>query len=185
MEFVKEFATFLHEKNIIKFGDFTLASGKKSQYYIDLRLVASYPHEFRKMVKHLQNKISDEIGFDNFHSLVSVPTGGLVVASSLATEIVKPLIYVRNKPKEHGTSQSIEGVICQDMKLLMIDDVATTGDSIVNSIKILKKSGLKITDAFVIIDRSEGDAITALKNEGVKLHSLVDINQIINEIPKK
>ena len=63
MEFVKEFATFLHEKNIIKFGDFTLASGKKSQYYIDLRLVASYPHEFRKMVKQLQNRISDEIGF--------------------------------------------------------------------------------------------------------------------------
>jgi len=185
MEFVKEFATFLHEKNIIKFGDFTLASGKKSQYYIDLRLVASYPHEFRKMVKQLQNKISDEIGFENFHSLVSVPTGGLVVASSLATEIVKPLIYVRNKPKEHGTSQSIEGVIYQDMKLLMIDDVATTGDSVVNAIKILKKSGLTITDAFVIIDRSEGDAITALKSEGVKLHSLVDIEQIINEIPKK
>ena len=71
------------------------------------------------------------------------------------------------------------------MKLLMIDDVATTGDSVVNAIKILKKSGLKITDAFVIIDRSEGDAITALKSEGVKLHSLVDIEQIINEIPKK
>ena len=60
MEFVKEFATFLHEKGIIKFGDFTLASGKKSQYYIDLRLVASYPHEFRKMIKQLQNKISDD-----------------------------------------------------------------------------------------------------------------------------
>ena len=64
MEFVKEFATFLYEKGIIKFGDFTLASGKKSQYYIDLRLVASYPHEFRKMVKHLQNRISDKIGLE-------------------------------------------------------------------------------------------------------------------------
>jgi len=185
MEFVKEFATFLHEKTIIKFGDFTLSSGKKSQYYIDLRLVASYPHEFRKMIKHLQNKISDEIGFENFHSLVSVPTGGLVVASSLAIEIVKPLIYVRNKPKEHGTSKSIEGVVCQDMKLLLIDDVATTGDSIVNAIKIVKEVGMKITDAVVVIDRSDGDAIDALKAEGVKLHSLMDIKQIINEIPKK
>ena len=137
------------------------------------------------MVKHLQNRISDKIGLENFHSLVSVPTGGLVVASSLATEIVKPLIYVRNKPKEHGTSQSIEGVICKDMKLLMIDDVVTTGDSVINAIKMLKESGMKITDAFVIIDRSEGGATTALKYEGVKLHSLVDIEQIINEIPKK
>ena len=185
MEFVKEFATFLHEKGIIKFGDFTLASGKKSEYYIDLRLVASYPHIFRKMVKQLQNKISDEIGFENFDSLVSVPTGGLVVASSLASEIVKPLIYVRNKPKDHGTSQSIEGVICQDMKLLMIDDVATTGDSVVNAIKVLKESGMKVTDAFVVVDRSDGGASTALELEGVKLHSLVDIAKIINEVPKK
>jgi orotate phosphoribosyltransferase len=51
MEFVKEFATFLHRNGIIKFGDFTLASGKKSSYYVDLRLVPSYPQEFRKMVK--------------------------------------------------------------------------------------------------------------------------------------
>jgi len=185
MEFVKEFATFLDEKGIIRFGDFTLSSGKKSQYYIDLRLVASYPHEFRKMIKQLQNMISNEIGFENFHSLVSVPTGGLVIASSLAIEIVKPLIYVRNKPKEHGTSQSIEGVTCKDMKLLMIDDVATTGDSVINAIKILKQSGMKITDAFVIIDRSDGVASIALKNEGVKLHSLMKIEHVINEISKK
>ena len=50
MEFVKEFAIFLHQNDIIKFGDFTLASGKKSSYYIDLRLVASFPHIFRKMI---------------------------------------------------------------------------------------------------------------------------------------
>ena len=57
MEFVKEFATFLHQKGIIKFGDFTLASGKKSSYYVDLRLVPSYPHQFRTMIKYLQNNI--------------------------------------------------------------------------------------------------------------------------------
>ena len=66
MEFVKEFATFLHQKGIIKFGDFTLASGKKSSYYVDLRLVPSYPQEFRKMVKYLENEIAQNIGLDNF-----------------------------------------------------------------------------------------------------------------------
>ena len=107
MEFVKEFATFLHENDIIKFGDFTLASGKDSSYYIDLRLVPSFPHQFRKMIKNLQNLIIEKTGLDNFDSLASVPTGGLVVTSALAIEIVKPLIYVRNKPKEHGTTKSI------------------------------------------------------------------------------
>ncbi|PIN97434.1 MAG: orotate phosphoribosyltransferase, partial [Nitrosopumilus sp. CG10_big_fil_rev_8_21_14_0_10_33_7] len=55
MEFIKEFSAFLHQKEIIKFGDFTLASGKKSSYYVDLRLVPSYPHQFRIMIKNLQN----------------------------------------------------------------------------------------------------------------------------------
>ena len=114
MEFVKEFTTFLYKNDIIKFGDFTLTSGKNSSYYIDLRLVPSYPHQFRKMIKNLQNLIIEKTGLDNFDSLASVPTGGLVVASALAIEVVKPLIYVRNKPKEHGTTKSIEGKYLQE-----------------------------------------------------------------------
>ena len=61
MGFVKEFATFLYEKKIIRFGDFTLTSGTKSPYYIDLRLVPSFPHEYRKMIKGLQNLIAEEM----------------------------------------------------------------------------------------------------------------------------
>ena len=177
MGFVKEFATFLYEKKIIKFGDFTLASGKKSPYYIDLRLVPSFPHEYRKMIKGLQNLIAEDIGYENFHSLVSVPTGGLVVAASLATEIVKPLIYVRKQVKEHGTGKAVEGVTCHDMKLLMIEDVITSGDSVINAIKSIKEEKMVITDAYAIVDRMEG-ATHALQAEGVKLHSLLTINDI-------
>ena len=177
MELVKEFATFLFEKKIIRFGDFTLASGNKSPYYIDLRLVPSYPHEYRKMIKGLQNLIAEDIGFENFHSLVSVPTGGLVVAASLATEIVKPLIYVRKQAKEHGTGKSVEGVTCQNMKLLMIEDVVTSGGSIINAIKSIKEEKMIVTDAYAIVDRMEG-ATQALRDEGVKLHSLLTINDI-------
>lgn len=177
MEFVKEFATFLHQNGIIKFGNFTLSSGKSSPYYIDLRLVPSYPHQFRKMVKNLQDLISEEIGFDNFNSLASVPTGGLVIASALAIETVKPLIYVRTKPKEHGTSKLIEGHIQQGMKVIMIDDVATTGGSMINGIKLLKKEGIIVKDAYVILNRLEG-AKKGLELEGVKMHQLTDIIEI-------
>ena len=177
MEVVKEFATFLFEKKIIRFGDFTLASGNKSPYYIDLRLVPSYPHEYRKMIKGLQNSIAEDIGFENFHSLVSVPTGGLMVAASLATEIVKPLIYVRKQAKEHGTGKAVEGVTCQDMKLLMIEDVVTSGGSVINAIKSIKEEKMVVTDAYAIVDRMEG-ATQALQAEGVKLHSLLTINDI-------
>ena len=177
MEFVKEFATFLHQKGIIKFGDFTLASGKKSSYYVDLRLVPSYPIEFRKMVKYLENQIGEDIGLDNFESIFSVPTGGLVIASALAIETVKPLIYVRSKPKDYGTSKSVEGKIHDDMKVVMIDDVATTGGSVVNAIKSLKEVNIPVKDAYVIVNRMEG-ADEALLELGVKMHSILNILQI-------
>ena len=179
MEFVKEFATFLYKNGIIQFGNFTLTSGKNSSYYIDLRLVPSYPHQFRKMVKNLQNLIIEKTGLDNFDSLVSVPTGGLVVASALAIEVVKPLIYVRNKPKEHGTTKSIEGKTSAGMKVVMVDDVATTGTSVLNGIKQLKESGLMISDVYVIINRLEG-ADKALDDMGVQIHQLTDILEITN-----
>lgn len=177
MDFVKEFSTFLFENKIIQFGDFTLASGKKSSYYVDLRLVPSYPHEFRRMVKYLQNEIINDVGLDNFDSLVSVPTGGLVITSALAIETVKPLIYVRSKPKDYGTSKSVEGKIKEGMKVVMVDDVATTGGSVLNGIKSLKDSKIKIEDAYVIVNRMEG-ADEALKEQGVTLHSLLTVMQI-------
>jgi len=177
MEFVKEFAIFLHQNGIIKFGDFTLASGKKSSYYVDLRLVPSYPLEFRKMVKYLENDIAQNIGLDEFDSIVSVPTGGLVIASALAIETVKPLIYVRNKPKGYGTSKSVEGKIHDGMKVLMIDDVATTGGSVANAIKSLRESNISIKDVYVIVDRMEG-ANDALAELGVKIHSVLSILEI-------
>jgi len=177
MDFVKEFTTFLFKNDIIKFGDFTLASGKKSSYYVDLRLVPSYPHEFRKMVKYLENEIMQDIGLEKFDSIVSVPTGGLVIASALAIETVKPLIYVRSKPKDYGTSKSVEGKIHDKMKVVMIDDVATTGGSVINAIKSLKEVNITINDAYVIVNRMEG-ANEALSELGVKMHSILDILQI-------
>jgi orotate phosphoribosyltransferase len=152
-------------------------SGKHSSYYVDLRLVPSYPIEFRKMVKYLENQIGEDIGLDNFDSIVSVPTGGLVIASALAIETVKPLIYVRSKPKDYGTSKSVEGKIHDGMKVVMIDDVATTGGSVVNAIKSLKEVNIPVKDAYVIVNRMEG-ADEALLELGVKMHSILNILQI-------
>lgn len=177
MEFVKEFAIFLYKNNIIKFGNFTLASGKNSPYYIDLRLVPSYPHQFRKMIKNLQSLIDKKTGLENFDALVSVPTGGLVIASALAIETVKPLIYVRNKSKEYGTSKLIEGKLSSNMKLVMIDDVATTGNSILNGIKQLQEAGSIISESYVIVNRLE-NANKAMDSVGVKLYQLTDILEI-------
>ena len=184
MDFVKEFATFLYQNGAIKFGNFKLSSGKESPYYIDLRLVPSFPHQFRKMIKTLQNSISEKIGFENFDCVASVPTSGLVIASALAIEIVKPLIYIRQKPKEYGTENVIEGKMSKGARVLLVDDVATTGLSLINAIKPLKNEGMIVTDAFTIINRFEG-AREALASENIRLYEITDIITLATTLYKE
>ena len=179
MGFVKEFAIFLQESGAIKFGNFKLSSGKESAYYVDLRLVPSFPHQFRKMVKSLQNLISEKIGLDSFDYIASVPTSGLVIASALAIETAKPLIYIRQKPKDYGTSSLIEGKISEGSRVVLVDDVGTTGHSLLNAIKALKDAKIIIDSAFVIVNRLEG-AKENLEAEKVKLYEITDILEISN-----
>ena len=110
-------------------------------------------------------------------SIVSVPTGGLVVASALAFETVKPLMYVRSRPKEHGTSKSVEGVAVRRARALMIDDVATTGGSIAGAVRLIRENGIRVSDAHVVIDRMEG-AEQSLEELGVRMHSVLNVLQI-------
>ena len=183
MEFVKEFATFLYQNGAIKFGNFKLSSGKDSPYYIDLRIVPSFPHQFRKMIKMLQSLISEKIGLDNFDCIASVPTSGLVIASALAIETVKPLIYIRQKPKDYGTENVIEGKIVDGSRVLLVDDVGTTGLSLLNAVKALRASKMVVTDAFTIINRFEG-ARELLASENVKLYEITDIIEISSILQK-
>ncbi len=181
MDFVKEFAIFLQESGAIKFGNFKLSSGKESAYYVDLRLVPSFPHQFRKMVKSLQNLISEKIGLDNFDYIASVPTSGLVIASALAIETVKPLIYIRQKPKDYGTGSLIEGKIPKGSKVVLVDDVGTTGHSLLNAVRALKDAKIAVDSAFVIVNRLEG-ARENLENEKIKLYEITDILAISNAL---
>lgn len=181
MGFVKEFAIFLQESGAIKFGNFKLSSGKESAYYVDLRLVPSFPHQFRKMVKSLQNLISEKIGLDSFDYIASVPTSGLVIASALAIETLKPLIYIRQKPKDYGTSSLIEGKIPEGSRVVLVDDVGTTGHSLLNAIKALKDAKIIVDSAFVIVNRLEG-AKENLETEKVKLYEITDILEISNAL---
>jgi len=94
---------------------------------------------------------------------------------------VKPLIYVRSKPKDYGTSKSIEGKIWEGLKAVMIDDIATAGGAVVNGIKSLTEAKIKVEDAYVIVNRMEG-AVEALKEQGVTLHSITNVMQITKSL---
>jgi orotate phosphoribosyltransferase len=181
--FVLEMALFLLKSDSLKFGLYTLASGKQSPYYIDLRILQSFPRYFRLTIIALRDLISREIGSD-FDSLGSIPTSGLIFASALGYEMLKPLIYVRKESKMYGRRKMVEGYLRPGDKVLLVDDVATTGTSLSYTIKVIRENGAIVKDAVAIISRLEG-AEEKLQKMGVRLIAIATINDLINALYDK
>ena len=178
-DFVFQFASFLLKSNSLRFGVFTLASGKQSAYYIDLRVLSSFPGYFRLGIRSLKDVVAEKVG--QFDIFASVPTSGLVFGSALAYEMNKPFIYVRKDPKTYGTNKMIEGFLQPGSKVVMVDDVATTGTSISNAVEIIRANGGIVEDVVALVDRHEG-AEDKLKKIGIKLNAVAGINDIVNAL---
>lgn len=181
--FVSEIASFLLKSNALQFGVFKLASGRESSYYIDLRIIVSFPKHFRLTIGALRETLTNQIGLD-FDSLGSIPTSGLVFCSALAYEIAKPLIYIRKEQKGHGISKMIEGYLKPGTKVLLVDDVATTGISVSYAVEVIRSNGGIIENVLAIVSRLEG-AEEKLKKMGVNLISVTTINEIVNVLNNK
>jgi orotate phosphoribosyltransferase len=180
-DFVSEFALFLLKSNSLRFGVFTLASGKQSAYYIDLRVLPSFPEYFRLAIQALRDTVVEKVGL--FDTLASLPTSGLVFGSALAYEMNKPFIYARREPKAYGTGNMIEGFLKPGSRIIVVDDVATTGTSVSDAVKIIRANGGIVEDVVALVDRLEG-AENKLKNRGVKLSTVTGINDIVNTLYK-
>jgi orotate phosphoribosyltransferase len=180
-DFVFEFASFLLKSNSLKFGVFTLASGKQSAYYIDLRMLPSFPGYFRLVINALKDTITRKVG--NFDIIASVPTSGLVFGSALAYEMNRPFIYARIQPKGYGTEKFVEGFLKPGSKVVIVDDVATTGTSVSRAAEIMRANGGIVEDVVALVDRHEG-AEDKLRKMGIKLSVVADINEIVNALYK-
>jgi orotate phosphoribosyltransferase len=180
-DFVLQFASFLLKSNSLRFGVFTLASGKQSAYYIDLRVLPSFPGYFRLGISALKDMVTEKIG--RFDTFASVPTSGLVFGSALAYEMNKPFIYVRKEPKAYGINKMIEGFLEPGSKIIIVDDVATTGTSLSSAVEIIRANSGIVEDVVALVDRHEG-AEDKLKKMGVKLSAVTGINDIVNTLYK-
>ncbi|MDH5443432.1 MAG: orotate phosphoribosyltransferase [Hadesarchaea archaeon] len=170
-------AVLLHKLNAIQFGEFVLASGKTSPYYVDLRLAPSYPDLFNKLANLCVDLIKREIDRP-IYKFAGVPHAGLSLATLVSFKLKSPLIFVRKEKKTHGRMKMVEGLLERGDRVVLIDDLATTGGSILDAANAIRAEGGVVEDAVVILDREEG-AKKMLEANNVHLHACMGIGAVV------
>ncbi len=176
-----EICRILNKIGALQFGAFKLSSGKISPYYIDLRIVPSFPDAFHKVCDFYVNFIKNEIGVKNFERIAGIPVAGIPFASLIAYNLRKPFLYIRKGVRLHGRQKRIEGILAPGDRILIIDDLITTGLSLRKAAKVLTAEGGVVTDALVLLDREEGGR-EKLEKSGIELHALLNISEIVNKL---
>ncbi|MDE1857469.1 MAG: orotate phosphoribosyltransferase [Thaumarchaeota archaeon] len=161
----------------LRFGKFTLASGKSSSYYVDLRVVPSDPEAYQLAVTAYLTVLKG-LGEGSFDVVAGVATAGVTISSPLAYILRKPMVYVRKEEKGHGLGKQVEGMVRPGWRALVVDDLATTGGSIISAVEALRRAGCTVNDALVLVDRLEGGKANLAKL-GVKLSSFADVKDLV------
>jgi len=174
MESKKEFFLECYKLGIIKFGRFTLKSGIESPFYVDLRPLASDP----KILKKLANYLLEMLPLDNFDIICGVPYAALPMATAMSLESYLPLIIKRKEAKSYGTKKLIEGIYEKGQNCLLVEDVITSGKSLVETIEEVENEGIKVSDIVVVLDRQQGGK-EKLEAKGYKVHSLFNISEVV------
>ncbi len=167
-------AEALKECGAIKFGDFTLASGKKSRYYVDIKKASTNP----RILKLIARRISEILKSIPADYIGCVALGGVPIAVAAALETELPLIIIRKETKEYGMKGQIIGEFNKGSSVVMVEDVATTGGSVLNAIKTLRDEGLIVNYVIVVVDREDG-AGKALAEADVELIPLVRVSELM------
>lgn len=165
--------THLFDIGVFKFGTFTLKSGKTSDFYIDMRMLASYPLVLEE-VKQEFWKIANECDYQH---ICGVPYSGLVIASALCATHHQPMLIKRKEAKEYGTKKMIEGVFKHSDTCLVIEDIITTGQSILETTRELESQGLQVKDVVVLIDRQES-GIENVMRHNYRVHAIFTLSEI-------
>jgi orotate phosphoribosyltransferase len=176
-----EIAKIMHKIDALKFGVFKLTSGKASPYYIDLRVVPSFPDAFRQICDFYSDYIISRIGIENFDRIAGVPLAGIPFASQIAYNLKKPFLYVRKSIRHHGRQRRVEGILISGDRVLLVDDLVTTGLNLKKAAESIRAEGGVVNEAVAFLDREEGGK-EKLERSGIKVHTLLKISEMANTL---
>ncbi|AXV40907.1 MAG: orotate phosphoribosyltransferase [Methanobacterium sp. BAmetb5] len=165
--------SLLKDNNVIKFGKFTLSSGRESDYYVDMKKAITDPQILSQVSKIISQLISD----DDIDLVAGPALGAVPIATAVALHAGIPMLMIRKAQKDYGTSQLIEGELKTGDKVIVVEDVTTTGHSLLKAVRAVQDNGGVVERTFVVVDREEG-AVEELKKQGVTLEPLVSISEV-------
>ncbi len=171
-----EISKALEDCGALQFGDFTLASGAKSDYYIDIKKASTNP----KVLYLISQLMAERMQIDNIRpdKIAGVVLGSIPLAAALSLATGIPYVMVRKEKKDHGTGKLIEGDLMEGEKVLVVEDVITTAGSSIKAIETLRSEGADVIGVISVIDR-EGGGKENLEQIGVNLTALVRGSELL------
>jgi len=158
----------------VKFGDFTLASGKKSSYYIDIKKASTDPKTLKIIAKGATELIRDM----DMAAVGGVALGGVPLATAVSLESELPLVIIRKSDKEYGTGGRFIGDLEQAARIVLLEDVTTSGGSVKDAIVAIREVGAVVDTVITVVDRESG-ASESLGSIDVNLVPLVCASDLV------
>ncbi len=159
----------LLEAGAIKFGDFVLTSGKKSNYYVDIKDAATDPDTLKEITEELSSRV-------RARKIAGMELGAVPITVATAVRLKLPYLVLR-KERSHGTKKLIIGHLQQGEEVELIEDVVTTGGSLLKAANLVRENGGVVKRAIVVVDREEGGK-EMLKENGIELESVIKISEV-------
>lgn len=161
---------------------FTWASGIKAPIYTDNRLTIGYPEIRGRISAGLARLIMME--YPTVTDIGGVVTAGIPHATSTADRLGLPLLYVRSRPKDHGAGKQVEGHVAQDAQVVLIDDLISTGGSVLKAAEAVEKAGIKVLGVAAIFTYELPAATENFAKAGLPLHTLTNYTTLIHQAEK-
>ncbi len=167
----------LHRVGAIRFGQFELKDGSVAPFYVDLRVLVGEPAVLKLLASLIWERAS---GLD-FDLITGIPYAALPIGVAVSLHAEVPLVYARRDAHATGTQKQVEGKFEPGQRVLVIDDVITTGASKLEAWEPLQAAGLVVKDVLVVIDREQGGE-DVLAEQGLKLHALARISEVLEHL---